>query len=169
MKVLVSDTSVLIDLERGGLLKAAFALGWELAVPDLLYERELKGTNGALLQSLGLRIEDLAPEAVTRALDYQRRARAISIADAFALALAKHQGWALLSGDGPLRALAGEEKVECRGVLWTLDCMLDCRVVAAQGLHDGLTAISTHPRCRLPAKEIKLRLAHYATLIGTAK
>jgi hypothetical protein len=36
MKVLVSDTSVLVDLERGGLLEAVFKLPVELAVPDLL-------------------------------------------------------------------------------------------------------------------------------------
>ena len=36
MKVLVSDTSVLIDLERGSLLEISFALPFEFAVPDLL-------------------------------------------------------------------------------------------------------------------------------------
>ena len=39
MKVLVSDTSVLIDLERGGLLEGVFELPYEFAVPDLLYGR----------------------------------------------------------------------------------------------------------------------------------
>jgi len=169
LRVLVSDTSVLIDLERGGLLETAFALGWELAVPDLLYDRELKETNGAKLRGLGLRIEELPPEAVVSALGYQRRTRAISIADAFALALAKHQGWALLSGDGPLRALAGEEAVACHGVLWTLDRMLENAAAAPQALHDGLTTLSTHPRCRLPAKEVKMRLALYVGLIKAAK
>ena len=40
MKALVSDTSILIDLERGSLL--CFRLPFQFAVPDLLYERELK-------------------------------------------------------------------------------------------------------------------------------
>ena len=34
--LLVSDTSVLIDLERGGLLDAVFGLPFQVAVPDLL-------------------------------------------------------------------------------------------------------------------------------------
>ena len=34
--ILVSDTSVLIDLERGGLLEAVFTLPHEFAVPDVL-------------------------------------------------------------------------------------------------------------------------------------
>lgn len=39
MRVLVSDTSVLIDLERGNFLDAIFALPYEFAVPDVLYRR----------------------------------------------------------------------------------------------------------------------------------
>ena len=42
MNVLVSDTSVLVDLERGALLEASFRLPFRFTVPDLLYERELK-------------------------------------------------------------------------------------------------------------------------------
>ena len=38
--ILVSDTSVLIDLERGGLLEALFALPHEFAGPDVLYGQE---------------------------------------------------------------------------------------------------------------------------------
>jgi len=43
MRVLVSDTSVLIDLERGDLLESAFALPFEFAVPDLLYIERIEG------------------------------------------------------------------------------------------------------------------------------
>ena len=34
MKVLVSDTSILIDLERGSLLELCFRLPFQFAVPD---------------------------------------------------------------------------------------------------------------------------------------
>jgi len=37
MTVLVSDTSVLIDLERGSFLEHVFRLPFEFAVSDLLY------------------------------------------------------------------------------------------------------------------------------------
>ena len=46
MKVLVSDTSVLIDLDRGSLVEPTFRLPFEFTVPDLLYERELKDHGG---------------------------------------------------------------------------------------------------------------------------
>jgi hypothetical protein len=52
-QLLVSDTSILIDLERGNLLQATFKLPRPLAVPDVLYESELRNTNGELLIGLG--------------------------------------------------------------------------------------------------------------------
>ena len=54
MKVLVSDTSVLIDLDRGSLVEPAFRLPFAFAVPDLLYERELKTHGGMDYIRLGL-------------------------------------------------------------------------------------------------------------------
>jgi hypothetical protein len=60
MIILVSDTSILIDLERGGLLEAAFSCGMTLVVPDLLYERELADENGPYLKSLGLGVVSLS-------------------------------------------------------------------------------------------------------------
>ena len=43
MNVTVADTSVLIDLERGGLLEDCFSLPYQFTVPDLLYRNELAG------------------------------------------------------------------------------------------------------------------------------
>ncbi len=44
--LLVSDTSVLLDLHRGGLLEPLFKLSFEFGVPDILFERELKHWDG---------------------------------------------------------------------------------------------------------------------------
>ena len=92
MRVLVSDTSVLIDLERGNLLETTFSLGWEFAVPDLLYKRELQSSSGPRLLRLGLRVKSLDGEGVQRALGYRAQVSALSLPDSFALALAKIHG-----------------------------------------------------------------------------
>ena len=42
----MSDTSVLIDVERGSLLDACFSLPFSLVVPDLLYRQELEEHGG---------------------------------------------------------------------------------------------------------------------------
>lgn len=162
VKVLVSDSSVLIDLERGGLLEATFSLADEFAVPDLLYEQELKNYGGDRLIALGLRVEHLAGELVIQAGGYRRAKPTLSIPDSFALALAKANGWTLLAGDKGLRELATAEAVSCHGVLWLLDKLLKEEVASAAMLHDGLAAIANHPRCRLPRNEIKTRLDQYA-------
>ena len=166
MHVLVSDTSVLVDLERGSLLEASFRLPFRFVVPDLLYERELKNYGGDELMKLGLVVEELDGDGVSLALAYRQQAPALSLPDCFALALAQTHSWILLSGDRALRQLAAEEAVECHGVLWLLDEMHNADVVSVQRLHDSLTAIAKHPRCRLPKPEIRRRLTRYAGFLG---
>jgi hypothetical protein len=80
---------VLIDLERGNLLQTTFKLPVPLAVPDVLYERELRANNGELLRTLGLQVLSLSDAEVTLAQEYLGRARSLSIPDAFALALVR--------------------------------------------------------------------------------
>jgi hypothetical protein len=162
MPVLVSDTSVLVDLERGSLLEASFRLPFQIAVPDLLYDRELKGYGGEQLIRLGLIVEGLEGDGITRALAYRHRVPALSLPDSFALTLAQTREWVLLTGDAALRQLANDEAVECHGVLWLLDVIHNTTAASVQELHDGLTAVSRHPRCRLPRAEICRRLTFYA-------
>ena len=87
--LLVSDTSVLIDLQRGGILEMVFRLPFEIGVPDVLYERELREWDGPALQPLGLQILTLDGDGVTLAQSYRQREPRLSLPDAFALALAK--------------------------------------------------------------------------------
>ena len=158
----MSDTSVLIDLDRGALVEPTFHLPFEFTVPDLLYERELKDHGGPDFIGRGLRIEELDGDGVSLALGYRRKRRSLSLPDSFALALAKTNSWTLLSGDRGLRELASEEEVACHGVLWLLDQMFEHRVIDRNDLCDGLRKIATHPRCRLPKSEIRKRLLSYS-------
>ena len=64
MTILVSDTSVLIDLERGEPISCAFKLSATFAVPDVLYERELRDHGGEDLVKLGLKVESLDGDGV---------------------------------------------------------------------------------------------------------
>jgi predicted nucleic acid-binding protein len=167
--ILVSDTSVLIDLERGGLLEAVFALPHEFAVPDVLYDREMRDEWGERLLGLGLQIVEVSAEGVGNALRYRQQRSSLSVADSFALALAKERALLLLTGDGQLRQLAEGENVECHGLLWLLDMLEEAGAPGAQLLHDGLTALAAHPRCRLPRREITIRLERYQVVIKRAE
>ena len=161
MDLLVSDTSVLVDLRRGSLLKAAFGLPYRFVVPDLLYERELREHGGDELIGLGLVVADLTGEQVELAQAYKREQPALSSPDVFALALAKTGGATLLTGDKRLRSLATQKRVVCHGLLWLLDGM-HLEGVSAEALMAGLQAIWNHPRCRLPPREVNKRLAEFA-------
>ena len=156
--VVVSDTSVLIDLERASLLTPGLRLRFGFAVPDLLYERELKPFGGEDLRKRGLKVEALDGAGVAQAIEYRRSNPGLSLPDTFALALAKSNGWTLLTGDAELRQVAEREHVPCHGVLWLLDRMLEERVASRPALHAGLRAMSRHPRCRLPRLEVQKRL-----------
>jgi hypothetical protein len=168
MQVLVSDTSVLIDLERGKLLEAMFCLPFDFAVPDLLFKRELEPLNGSKLLSQGLRVEELDGDGMGKALTYRQQEQALSLPDAFALALADINGWVLLTGDGLLRQLAHTELVTCHGVLWVLDQLYTHGSASPEELYQGLKLISRHPRCRLPKKEVERRLRAFSLDHGAA-
>ena len=162
MPVLVSDTSVLIDLERGRLLEEMFRLPFEFSVPDLLYTRELTGPLGDQLVALGLRVEVLTPAELSRATIVRRQNASLSTPDTFAFAIAESRKWTLLTGDGGLRELALAERIEMHGVLWLFDKLAYGNHVTLGRLHDALSAIFAHPRCRLPAQEVRRRLIRFA-------
>lgn len=162
MNVLVSDTSVLIDLERGSLLETSFALTFRFAVPDLLYRQELALHGGPALVELGLRVEELDPQGVALALGYRQAHRPLSLPDCFALALAKRNAWTLLSGDRHLRQLAANERVACHGVLWVVDRVSEQGLLSNPELHTCVQAIAAHPRCRLPRQELRERLERFS-------
>jgi predicted nucleic acid-binding protein len=160
--VLVSDTSILIDLERGGLLEAIFACGWTVVVPDLLYDRELAGNAGPYLRSLGLGVVELTPAEMVMAQQVRHSRSALSLPDSFALSCAHRAGHVLVSGDRALRSEAKARGVTVHGLLWLLDRMADAEVPNST-LHHGLSAIATHTRCRLPSEEVAMRLRRWET------
>lgn len=164
MALLVSDSSVLIDLERGGLLEAAFASGLTLVVPDFLYVAELEESNGAYLQKLGLTVTALTSDEMALAQEILSIRGALSLPDCAALVCALRPKHLLLSGDGPLRAEAAARKVTCSGLLWFLDQMLATKRVSHSVLHEALSRVSQDPRCRLPKTEVEKRLRFWANV-----
>jgi hypothetical protein len=166
MRILVSDTSVLVDLERGGFLDLAFGLPYEFAVPDLLYSRELDGYGGDELVARGLRVEGLDDREVALAQSVRQSLTALSLPDVFAYVLAQQRGWTLLTGDGALRELCTSNGIVVHGVLWVLDEIAGHQCATAAQLVSGLETIAGHPRCRLPKTEITVRLTRFKAVSG---
>lgn len=162
MIILVSDTSVLIDLERGGLLEQAFSCDLTMVVPDLLYARELEPDNGPLLRTLGLGVVALNPDEVDFAQQLRTQRPGLSLPDCFALSCARRENHALVSGDMLLRTEAQARRCPVYGLLWILDQMEASGKVSASTLHDGLSRIWNHPRRRLPKSEVMERLQRWS-------
>jgi predicted nucleic acid-binding protein len=161
VQVLVSDTSVLIDIQRASLLPRIFDLPYEFIVPDVLYETELLDWMGPELVEMGLGVAELDANETRRATLLKREQARLSTPDVFAFCLAAERGWTLLTGDGALRKEAHRQKLDMHGVLWLFDELENHEVCGIDLLCEGLETLRNHPRCRLPTKEVNIRLARY--------
>ena len=113
----MSDSSVLIEFSKRDLLDKMFELEFQFAVPDLLFHEELIDLGAYSRQDLlgfGLRVESLDSEGVGMAIAYQSKRPALSLVDSFALALANHHGWYLLTEDRIMRRVARSEGISHR-------------------------------------------------------
>lgn len=156
---LVSDASMLIDLERGSLLEIAFQGPHALVVSDLLYETEIASHNGAFLHKIGLGVVTLTSSELAFAQDlYNAHRKLVSLSDCFAFSLARRADYVLLSEDKNVRVLAERAEMPCYGVLWLLDEILGAMPAMKSPLREGLATISSHPRCRLPKADVATRL-----------
>lgn len=140
-----------------------FQLPYEFCVPDLLFERELKGELGDRLLACGLDVVELDAPEVAGAMDLHKASGKLSFPDAFALVLAREREWTLLTGDGAMRKLAVEQKLAMHGVLWVVEEYHRRGVIGADDLHRCLSTISAHERCRLPMGEVRKLLELFAS------
>lgn len=156
MLLLVSDANILMDVEVGDLLTPMFSLGYQFAVPDVLYYEELEVQHAHLLD-MGLHIRTLSAQGVARvqslAQTYTRPGRN----DLFALALAEAEKCPLLTGDAALRQTAEIEQVAVRGTLWLIGEMVRERRITVAVAGAALDKMRLGNR-RLPWGEAKQML-----------
>jgi hypothetical protein len=104
LRIIVSDSSCLIDLRKASLLDAFLRLPYEVLIPNTLFEEELIRFSVEQKEALvrgGLQIVDLPGEGVLRAQEVVGALPHLSIYDGFAFALAERcPGCILLTGDG---------------------------------------------------------------------
>jgi hypothetical protein len=162
MIILVADSSVLIDLERGNLLEAVLRGPDTIAVPDFLYATELRDYNGPVLIAHGLQIIHLDAAEMSSAQElYNECGDRLSLPDCSAFVCSRRPDHQLLTGDRALREHAEAAGMTPHGVLWLLDRLHDTGSVAPSVLHDGLAELAAHRRSRLPRNEVELRLRRW--------
>lgn len=128
MLLLISDTNILIDVEDGNLTSSIFQLPYEIAVPDVLFELELREQHSHLLQA-GLKVKSLTAESVKKTEFLSQQYPRPSMMDHAALALALQERCPLLTGDKDLRIAAKKEGVEVHGTLWIIEELLNQKII----------------------------------------
>jgi hypothetical protein len=110
----------------------------------------------------GLEITALDERETALAQQHALESRAISLTDAFGLAVAQSRGWILLAGDRALRHRAGTCNVRCHGFLWVAEQMVETGSDRSR-VEAGIMRLLEHPCCRLPRQETELFISRLRT------
>jgi len=159
MRIVISDSSALIDLAKVKLIENLLRLPYEFVIPDVMFHDELldlKHYTRAELRELGFHLGSLEGGDVATVVHYRRDYPGLSLPDCFAVVLAEITGDSiLLTGDGGLRKIGGQHGLEVRGVLWACDEMADHDIASYRELHLALTTWQGDSLVRLPEKELQ--------------
>jgi hypothetical protein len=165
MRIIINDSSCLIDLRKAALLAATLLLPYTFVVALPLVASELLDFGPADwddLEGRGLQIIDLSGDQVAAAFEVRRRHPGLSANDCFSLVLAQAgPDRILLTGDQQLRRRAGDAGVEVHGVLWVMDQLGERAVMAQNDLADALERLIVDPLVFLPDGEVAVRLERW--------
>src|ERR1035438_8799199 len=168
MRIVVSDSSCLIDLRKVSMLELLLRLPYEFLIPDTLFEEELLKFTAAQKKALirgGLKVVDLPGERVLRAQAIVRELPRLSVHDGFAFALAEsHPECILLSGDDRLRTLAAKHDIEVHGVLWVIDQLHAHRLTPTDAVLGILRVFMEDATVHLPRREVTSYIKRYEGL-----
>ncbi len=165
MRIVVSDSSCIIDLRKAALLESFLRLPYEILIPNTLFDDELLKFTApqkhALLQG-GLKVVDVPGRGVLRAQEVLREAPRLSVNDGFAFVVAEsHDGCVLVTGDRVLRTLASKHGIEVHGVLWVVDELHRHGLENDASLAAALRILETDDSVRLPHRELRGAIRRY--------
>ncbi len=162
MRIIINDSSALIDLAKTRLLENLLQLPYRFVIPDVLYADELITLHHyrrEQLLDIGFELGELNGPQVGKASAYNQQYPALSLNDCFALIMTETTADAvLLTGDQRLRRVAEQHRVETHGILWILDQAYEQSAVDAETLRAALLVLARDPLIRLPSKELQRRM-----------
>lgn len=162
MRIVINDSSCLIDLRKGGLLESALALPYRFLVTYVVRHSELLDIGPAewsRLEALGLTVIDPPGAQVAQAQAKMLLHRRLSFEDCLNLVAAREENMAiLLTGDRALRTIAENEGIEVHGVLWIVTQLEIERVAAMADLRAALETWRQDPTVFLPIELVEKAL-----------
>ncbi len=148
MRVVVSDANILIDLVDGGIASSLSHLPYQIVVPEILFEEELRARHSNLID-LGISIEPSAENSILEVERQIRRYPRISRNDAFALVMAQEKQCVLLTGDQNLRKAAENCKIEVHGTVHLIEEIIAAGIFTGERLREAVNLMKSRGR-RLP-------------------
>lgn len=118
--VVVTDTSIWIDLKKSGLVKSFLELPYLVCASDFIKEYESAGVNWDDLESQGLQFIGLDGDDTIELYELKQLHTGPSLPDLASYLVSRKLKGYLLTGDKRLGNLAGKS-VEVHGFLWVMD------------------------------------------------
>lgn len=154
MRIVINDTSCLVDLSKGGLIEPMLSLPFRFVVTFNVRSAELLDFGPAewsRLEALGLETIDPPGEHVAAAGQVMQLNRKLSFEDSLNYVVAReHRLSILLTGDRALRKVAEQNGVEVHGILWVVEKLLEHKNVDRAALVAALEYWHRDPAVFLP-------------------
>ena len=160
---LVIDTSILIDLHRGGVLEICFRLPFRFLAPDVIIAESHTPNAEALVTRGWLEEVGFSREEVEQVLALVEAWRQVSTNDLFAFLAARREQAILLTGDKALRSVARRHRVEVHGIFWLLEQMVTHDLLSPRKAAQALRAMRMQGS-RLPDDLFAQYLARWESL-----
>ncbi len=127
MRVVISDTNILIDLIETEMLNVFFELPIEIITTDLVVEYELDEIKSKIIYEAAknsrIEILESTAEQLKEIEKIFNEIRGISLTDSQVFYFAIKKNAILLSGDGNLRKFATQNGLEVHGIIWVFDLL----------------------------------------------
>lgn len=157
LKLLITDTSIWIDLIKRGLLDAFFELPFSIYAVDFVRDNEVIGVNWSTLAEKGLQLIELSPSEILDLYNLKQAQPCTSLPDIASYVAAIKINGILLTGDKALRSFA-EERLEVHGLLWVIDLFVHYQILTPEDASICLELMLRDPNTRLPKDECTKRI-----------
>jgi predicted nucleic acid-binding protein len=167
MIIVVSDTSILIDLVDAGVVDAFFRLDLDVRTNGFIFHDELDEEYRQRYRGKRLFIDELSAANIERISAIHTEQQALSLADCSAFVQAESLEATLLTGDRRLRVFA-EATMAVHGTIWIFDELVDRQILTPKTAVRKLSQLAgANPR--LPANEIETRIRMWSDDSRTEK
>lgn len=158
--VLINDTNIWIDLKYVSLVDEVFKLPYDIGVPDILFNEELKDTDSEILLKNNINILEMTIDELLETGEMFNNTTGVSYNDLTTLVVSYKRNYTLVTGDGNLRKIAKNKNVNLRGSIWLLDELVKHDIISKRRGREACIMLLGSSR-RLPQNELNIRIKEW--------